>query len=91
MQRQEAVGPDTIKSYLKYISLYPDGKFVEEAEKRISELRRDLGVYEKAINENTESALKAFLDGYPGHEKEAAAQSVLETNIFYLLSINNSV
>jgi outer membrane protein assembly factor BamD (BamD/ComL family) len=70
--------PDTIKAYLGYINRYPDGKYVAEAEQRAKGLLTDMAVYEKALEEDTEAAIRAFLDGYPGHQKEADARRVLD-------------
>ncbi len=75
---QSAASDETIKAYQNYIDRYPNGNYIGNAEERIAELIIDNNVFETALQLDTEEALKAFLDEYPGHQKELDAKQALE-------------
>ena len=73
---------NTIRSYQRYLSDYPDGRFVSESERRVSALRVDDEPFRKATSHDGCSWLRAcltgFVDEFPGHRRMEEARRILE-------------
>lgn len=81
---------DTLAAYEHYLSRYPNGKFADEAKKRIAEIKsereaarqRKAEAYRKAISTGTIEALEQFILSCTLHcEKVAHAFSLLNDKI----------
>jgi hypothetical protein len=68
---------DTVTGYQEYVGARPASDRVDEAHRRIEALRRDETPYLKALEAGSESAVRTFLDAFPGHARTDAAQQVL--------------
>jgi outer membrane protein assembly factor BamD (BamD/ComL family) len=75
---QEAETTNNIKGFERYIQFHGEGKHVSEAKNKIKALRNDQAIYTAAFREGTKSSLKKFLDDFPGHVKQDAAQQALK-------------
>lgn len=67
----------SVDGYQNYLSANPHGRQLAEARERILALRSDLSLYEEAVRNGSDSSLSRFLSRYPGHKKEAEAQTAL--------------
>lgn len=58
---------NTINSYLRYINDYPNGKYKDEAEKKIDNLRilNEEEIYWKKVDKKSIFSLKIYLENYP--------------------------
>ena len=78
---------DTIINYEKYISEYPEGKFLQEAKdfiknynEKIEKAKNEINVWNNAKQENTVEAYKNYLDIY----YRATYKYEAYRNIYYL-------
>lgn len=74
----EAIRNNTIEAFQKYISLYPDGKYIDSAKKNVADLqkRKDIIASDedwKSVNKNNVEELNDFINKYPDsiHVNEA--------------------
>ena len=64
----------TVRAYQEYLSRYPKGKFAKDSVLRITDLRLDQSIWERAANSPALNAVTTFLKDYPGHKNEPDAK-----------------
>jgi hypothetical protein len=78
---KEARQTNTLRAYYEYLKAFPDGRFVEEAKKRIAEMEgteKDRKAFEAAQRRNTADAYAAYLKAFPNGTYAAQARKRLE-------------
>jgi len=71
---------NTPAAYYEFIKAFPDGRFVQEAKKRLAELERgeeDSEAYQAARRQNTVAAYEAYLKAFPNGAYAAEVQQRL--------------
>jgi FKBP-type peptidyl-prolyl cis-trans isomerase len=75
---EQACKERTIRAFKAYMAAYPSGLYAAEARAKQAILRLDDAPYAAALQLGTESAMKAFLNDFPGHSNEADMQRALK-------------
>lgn len=75
---EQACKERTIRAFKAYMAAYPSGLYAAEARAKQAILRLDDAPYAAALKQGTESAMKAFLNDFPGHSNEADMQRALK-------------
>ena len=69
---------NTYRAHQVYLDTHPQGRFVQEAKAQQTELLLDDTPFLAAQDKGTEEAFIAFLEDFPGHKRQAEAQSALK-------------
>ena len=77
---------EAIKNYEDYLQRYPDGKFVQQAKKRIAEF-----AFAGAKAKDTINAYKEFTTEYPNSHLVITAKNIIETGYFKNASLKGTV